>query len=588
MNSFIKYSSVLLFCWSSQLLVAQVSSTNSGSLSSASSGFQNGNLIENLVDNASYTASAAAKGTDFMEMVMVDDTDNQGNPGEHDLNGYPLGAVPYRYEIGKYDVTANQYCAFLNAVATSDPYGLYDPRMGGDVSDPNAASSTLQPGTAPQAQSSTNSAAGDPLVACIQRSGTDGNYVYNVIKNPDGTDRGQLPVTYVMFFNALRFCNWMENGQPTGPEGPLTTESGSYDIGNGTQQKSNATWVLPSQSEWYKAAYYHRNSGTNNMYWSYATQSNIAPGNSLVNAMMANQANYALNGVFTMSSAPYLTPVGTFEASPGPYGTFDMGGDVRQWLFAFDPTSGYVIAAGGSWASQDLSITYDNTPDPVDPLGSGKTLGGNTVNINTIGFRLVHEIPGQQPSKLSQAYQELKVDPTTGFYSAMNGWFGFAMAGALKSVLVPVITPEQRQVIALSTENAANREGMNNLIARSNLQDQIISGYARQRAGNALTKGEMENIDAHISTLADQPIPEIAPEADLAAAAAAEETFALCSAPMFGALAVPVIIGVGAYVAYNYFSDPINGVGVGAALAGHALSDAWDACKYVGRALEWL
>ena len=27
----------------------------------------------------------------------------------------------------------------------------------------------------------------------------------------------------------------------------------------------------------------------------------------------------------------YLTPVGAFAASPGPYGTYDMGGDVWQW-----------------------------------------------------------------------------------------------------------------------------------------------------------------------------------------------------------------------------------------------------------------
>ena len=43
-----------------------------------------------------------------------------------------------------------------------------------------------------------------------------------------------------------------------------------------------------------------------------------------------NNANYTNNGVAT-DPTNHLTPVGAFLASPGPYGTFDMGGDVYQW-----------------------------------------------------------------------------------------------------------------------------------------------------------------------------------------------------------------------------------------------------------------
>ena len=39
------------------------------------------------------------------------------------------GAVGYEYNIGKYEVTATQYCEFLNAVAVSDTYGLYSTDM---------------------------------------------------------------------------------------------------------------------------------------------------------------------------------------------------------------------------------------------------------------------------------------------------------------------------------------------------------------------------------------------------------------------------------------------------------------------------
>jgi len=38
-------------------------------------------------------------------------------------------AVGYAYRIGKYEVTVGQYTAFLNAVAATDTFGLYNPNM---------------------------------------------------------------------------------------------------------------------------------------------------------------------------------------------------------------------------------------------------------------------------------------------------------------------------------------------------------------------------------------------------------------------------------------------------------------------------
>ena len=42
----------------------------------------------------------------------------------------PRGAVPYVYSISKYETRIGQYTAFLNAVAKSDPHGLYHPDLG--------------------------------------------------------------------------------------------------------------------------------------------------------------------------------------------------------------------------------------------------------------------------------------------------------------------------------------------------------------------------------------------------------------------------------------------------------------------------
>ena len=56
-------------------------------------------------------------GETSMQLVTV------GNPG-NSSSLYTYGAVAYTYSIGKYDVTAGQYTAFLNAVAASDTYNL--------------------------------------------------------------------------------------------------------------------------------------------------------------------------------------------------------------------------------------------------------------------------------------------------------------------------------------------------------------------------------------------------------------------------------------------------------------------------------
>ena len=140
------------------------------------------------------------------------------------------GTVGYTYNIGTYDVTIGQYAAFLNAVAASDPYALYYVGMDGDV-----------------------------LTTGISRSGMSGSYHYAVVGNPN------VPAIDISWGAAARFANWMQNGQPTNlGEAAGSTETGAYTL-NGhfdnaylesVMRNPGATIVLPSQDEWYKAAYY--------------------------------------------------------------------------------------------------------------------------------------------------------------------------------------------------------------------------------------------------------------------------------------------------------------------------------------------
>jgi len=95
------------------------------------------------------------------------------------------------------------------------------------------------------------------LTTLRRGGGSPGSYTYSPIAG-----REALPVVFVSFYDALRFANWLHNGQPTGAQDNSTTEDGAYTItaqgisNNSITRNPGATIFLPSEDEWYKAAYY--------------------------------------------------------------------------------------------------------------------------------------------------------------------------------------------------------------------------------------------------------------------------------------------------------------------------------------------
>ena len=280
------------------------------------------------------------------------DTVAVGDPGNAN-SIYSHGGVNHVYAIGKYEVTVGQYAAFLNAVAATDTYGLYNTSMAFDLN-----------------------------IAGIERSGVSGSYSYSVLGSPN------KPVTYVSWGDAARFCNWLSNGQPTGVQSASTTKDGTYTL-NGAVIPSDwavsrnlgAQWFLPTEDEWYKAAYYQPASrgGDSDNYWAYPTRTNVVPNSDSPPGDVAIQENvanffrndsipngynggYAVTGVTTLDPLEnYLTDVGAYASASGPYGTFDQGGNVYEWneSFVLGKQHGW---RGGSWANPSGAMRDDDRP----------------------------------------------------------------------------------------------------------------------------------------------------------------------------------------------------------------------------------
>ncbi len=252
----------------------------------------------------------AIQGVISIEMAPVG---NAGNAADTTGNPNPAGAVAYEYKIGKYEVTNAQYAAFLNAVAATDAIGLYNGNMGSDAR------------------------------GGITQSGASPNFTYAVKPN-----MGTKPVNFVSWYDCLRFCNWLHNGQPTGPQDGTTTEDGAYtltgaaSIAVGTDpihgangRNAGASFWLPGEDEWYKAAY-HEPGASSDSYWLYPTRSDSAPAVATADPFgnidndTANIANYS-SGADWNGQDGNVTTVGSGGAgSQSFYGVADMGGNVWE------------------------------------------------------------------------------------------------------------------------------------------------------------------------------------------------------------------------------------------------------------------
>ncbi len=220
---------------------------------------------------------------------------NAGN--DKDASGY--GAVGYEYKIGKYEVTNAQYCEFLNAVGVKDLHDLYDRRMAGEYGG-------------------------------ISRKGSYGQYVYTL-----APFAAKMPVGYVTWESAARYANWLSNGKGDGSteKGVYTFKFGSVTVADHTTVAAGdkVQWAIPTEDEWYKAAYYDPAKSGGAGYWKYPGKSNFS-------------TDATIN-----TSKP--TNVGSHTKTGSAYGTFDQGGNM--WEYNELRRNNKVGVRGGSFFHQD-------------------------------------------------------------------------------------------------------------------------------------------------------------------------------------------------------------------------------------------
>ena len=218
----------------------------------------------------------------------------------------PVGGVKYRYGIGRLEITVAQWVAFLNTADPSgkDPHHLYDSAQSG-VAWPKFGQVDFRAKAKPGRHYS--------------------------VAAPEWADK---PFGFATFVRAARFVNSLYNGRllskHASSEGAFhyvtykvrlskRTESGMYDFGRGggkgPTRAQKTGFVLPSQNEWIKAAYYDPSVGGTYSYWKYPTNPGVfgdgaatAPAPTTLNAANGDVTNAATQPLATYHAQGVAAP----------------------------------------------------------------------------------------------------------------------------------------------------------------------------------------------------------------------------------------------------------------------------------------
>jgi len=290
------------------------------------------------------------------------------------------------YQIGKYEVTNQQYCDVLNWAI--DPSRNYLRTSANEVW---TGTGTIY--------------AGDDLQPIISILNSNSNIQFSAgsfspktrVGLPGATNysTGTHPVQRVSWYGSVSFANWLSEMEGLTPV---------YDAGTAgwPANFANNGYHLPTEAQWERAAAWD---GTK--HWVYSFTSDTLTGKDRAN-YYDSSPNYV--NPLGLTTTPYTSPVGWFDGmnvspngsvmtvdSVSPVGAYDMTGNVWEWCHDWyaanyyntspetdprgDASGSSCVIRGGSWESIA-------SPCRSAERGSGQPASWS----NVIGFRLARTL----------------------------------------------------------------------------------------------------------------------------------------------------------------------------------------------------
>ena len=236
----------------------------------------------------------------------------------------------------------------------------------------------------------------------IQDYNRDPNNILRLINNID-TRGDNKPATNISWNEAARFVNWLNEREGEQPAYRFDASGVNDNItlwdsisawqtgGENRYRHKNTKYFIPTEDEWYKAAYYDPNTRG---YYNYPGGSNTAP-TAIINGTGTNTAVYTDSG----SGINPTEPADINQAGGlSPFGTIGQGGNVYEWNeSAYDGTNDSVTEnrtlRGGSFNSTSAFLSFNIRTNTLPTSSS-----------NTLGFRIAYAPVGTGDASPEQLF----------------------------------------------------------------------------------------------------------------------------------------------------------------------------------------
>jgi formylglycine-generating enzyme required for sulfatase activity len=201
-----------------------------------------------------------------------------------------------------------------------------------------------------------------------------------------GAWTGNQPAANISWYDAAAFVNWLNTSTGKTAAYDLAWNGSAWSMnlwsseqawtagGTNLYRNKDAYYFLPSENEWFKAAYYNP-SGTN--YFLYPTASSDAP-TPVASGTIAGTAVYSQE--FDQEPAAV-----TFAGGLSPYGTMGQGGNVYEWNESafggiYSSPSGTRAVRGGRWTDSEL-ILRSSRRSGFDPTAENFVIGFRVASV---------------------------------------------------------------------------------------------------------------------------------------------------------------------------------------------------------------